>query len=239
MKYKTKKVNSKTELLSKYSKKEFNSPFRSTISLIELFFENPKELEKVIPGVNTYEAVFEDETKALDGTGPASCTDLRLFNSLRNYCIEAKRTEPKYETVKKYISKDIRHEKVVEGWLGIINKKCCTKLTINNVNDCTYQMIHRFASACKVEGPTEMMYFCFDLSEMKKTYYKSELEKIKDISNSKIPIKLILFNTVSSEGLKKLEDDWNIKKQRDLSLLVKSEMAGKVMDVKFAENIEI
>lgn len=231
MKYKNKDVSNKNELIFSYSKKEFKSPFRSTIPLIELVFENSDILKEFIDYDNSYILVFEDETKALDGTGPASCTDLRIYNSEKNYCIEAKRTEPKYETVKKYISKDKRHESVVNGWLGLINKKCRTKLSIDNIWDCTYQMIHRFASACKVDGYTEMLYFCFDLCDRKQKYYETELTKIKNISNNKVPIRLILFKTESTEQFRAIEKQWTDNKQRELSSEIIGAMAIKVMNI--------
>lgn len=238
--YQNKQIKSKQELINCYSKNEFSSPFRSTIPLIELFFENTDVLQQVIHNVNDYELIFEKKTKIKESRR-ASFSDLCFQNNTSFFCIEAKRTEPKYETVRKFIEKDNRHEAVVNGWLRIINKKCKTNIILNDVYDKTYQMIHRFASACDVEDniKTEMLYFCFDINEKKKTYYFSELMKIWHISKERVPIKLVIFKIKSTKSFINIEKKWTEEKQRNLSSEIKNAMKKKVMDISLEEIIEV
>ncbi len=238
--YQDKEISSKKELLTCYSKDEFSSPFRSTIPLIELYFENKEVLKQIIPNYNDSETIFEKKTKIKESRR-ASFSDLRLKNKSTFYFIEAKRTEPKYETVKKFLQKDERHKVVLNGWLEIINKRCNTNLSIDDVYDITYQMIHRFASACNVpkDKKAELLYFCFDINESKKNYYYSELLKIIILTNAIVPIKLVLFKIEAFSVFEELEERWSIKKQRKLSSAIKEAMNKKVMNIALEKIIEV
>lgn len=238
--YQDKKVNSKQDLLRSYSKDEFSSPFRSTIPLIELYFENREVLQQIIPNYNDFETIFEKKTKIKESKR-ASFSDLCLKNDSTFYCIEAKSTEPKYETVGKFLKKDERHKTVLNGWLELINKRCNTNLSINDVDNITYQMIHRFASACDVpkDKKAELLYFCFDINENKKNYYYSELLKIINLTKGKVPIKLVLFKINTSSFFSELEERWTINKQRKLSSAIKEAMNKKVMNIVLDKIIEV
>ena len=50
--YKMNEIKKIDELLYKYGKEEFKSPYRSTIPLIELFFHNESEMENIIQNYN-------------------------------------------------------------------------------------------------------------------------------------------------------------------------------------------
>ena len=78
--FKNNEIKTLEELLYKYGKDEFMSPYRSTITLIELFFHNEKEMNKIIPNYKSYNCSFEYETPVVRGIGKASCTDLMIYN---------------------------------------------------------------------------------------------------------------------------------------------------------------
>lgn len=241
MKYKGNLINSNSiqELICYYGDKEFSSPYRSTIPLIELFFRNKSILEKIIPNIQKYECVFEYETKVQKGSGKASCTDLMVFNEDYAFCIEAKRTEPAYQTVKEWLSLgNIENRKqVLTGWLEIINKTCMTSLNFTDVGNLPYQMIHRFASACKITKKSELLYFCFETDEKLTTYYEDELHKLAKLSNRKVPIKLVIFKITESETFKRLENDWSSRSGNlDLSDEVQQLLIEeKIMDIEIAK----
>lgn len=237
MKYKDKIITSNNieELISCYGDKEFSSPYRSTIPLIELFFKNKNVLEKIIPNIQEYETVFEYETKVQKGKGKASCTDLMIFNDNYGFCIEAKRTEPAYKTVKEWLELGNRENRnlVLTGWLELINKRCITRLKINDIENCPYQMIHRFASACNIATNSEMLYFCFETDNS--FYYEKELEKLSELVNKKLPIKLVNFKITESENFKKLEDNCML---RSGNLDLSDEVQQLIIEEKIM-NIEI
>lgn len=239
MNYKNSFINTKQDLINSYEDKEFDSPFRSTIPLLELFFENKEILKKIINYDESFNAIFEDETKPYEESKHPSCTDLRLYNNKYNYCIEAKQTENEYDSLEKALSERPGRKNSVEGFLQIINERCNTNLTIDDVSNITYQMIHRFASACKVSGKTEMLYFCFNITSEKEQYYKSELEKIYKLTNGTIPIKIVLMDTEPTSEFKVIQDKWIIKKERKLSEEIKNAMMKKVMNIKLKQIIEV
>ena len=176
IKYKKTSVNDKGELISKYGKGEFDSPFRSTIPLIELVYEE-KLLKELLGYGSNAKFVFEDETHIKKGK--ASCTDLVIYDEEKSCFIEAKRTEPQYETVEKWLGtpKNINRKDVLNGWLEYIKERCKKNIQIQDVNDIVYQMVHRFASACKGKEDTELVYILFN--PKKKGSYIKKLNELK------------------------------------------------------------
>lgn len=224
LKYKEQKITSMSDLISLYGKREFASPYRSTIPLISLFFQNESTLNEIIPDFKSYECVFEYKTPVQKGKGYASCTDLMIFNNEKAFGIEAKRTEPKYQTVQDWLISGNKENRiqVLSGWLDLINRRCKTSLETNNIKSLSYQMIHRFASVCKINGNSELMYFGFSLKSEAENYYKEELKNLADLSKREIPVKLILFDLEETDSFKNLERQWNERsKKTDLSEQVK------------------
>lgn len=241
MKYKTSTVQTIDELLSKYGTQEFASPYRSTIPLIELVFRNESVLEKIIPSYQNMELVFEYETPVEKGKGRASCTDLMIFNDKNSYCIEAKRTEPKYQTVEEWLSVGKEnHEnrlQVLQGWLYLIGKKCEMIISVSDIKEFPYQMIHRLASACKMKGKSELLYFCFSQVRENQEYYCEQLNKISKLTDGKITIKLIIFEIKETTEFIKLEEKWaNRYGEMDLSeQIIQLMIENKIMDISISE----
>lgn len=234
--YKNNEIKNKVELMSNYGAKEFASPYRSTIPLIELFFENESEMEKIIPNFQANNCVFEYGTPVQKGKGKVSCTDLMIFNINKGFCIEAKRTEDEYPTVKKWLGTGNRENRklVLSGWLDLIEKRCKTNLNFKNVEELPYQMIHRFASACNINENSELLYFCFELDKDSFLYYENNLNNLSKLTNRKVLIKMITFNIEATKEFKFLEDEWNsFSKKIDMSEEVQQLMAeGKVLNIK-------
>lgn len=102
--YKKTEINNIEQLLNCYSSHEFLSPFRSTIPLIHQLFHNLDTIKQIIPNLESYIFELEYETKVQKGKGRASCTDLMVYNQNKAFCIEAKRTEPLYSNVNRWLS---------------------------------------------------------------------------------------------------------------------------------------
>ena len=211
--YKDTFVNDKGDLISKYGKGEFDSPFRSTIPLIELVFEE-KLLKESFDYDSNAKFVFEHATSVKKGKGFPSCTDLVISDDGKSCFIEAKRTEPQYETVKEWLGTSTNRADVLNGWLEYINERCKKNIKIQDVNDIVYQMVHRFASACNGETKTELVYILFKPDE--KDGYVENLQKLKNLVGDIVPIRLIVFD-IKENKLKDLQQRWEKEKERNLS----------------------
>lgn len=120
-----------------------------------------------MPAGDTAQLSFEYHVPAQAGKGKASLTDLMISTGDDAIAIEAKYTEPHYESVSTWLSAErmrdetadvtgtSNRERVLHGWLSAINE-CVggTLLTQANVGDCTYQLIHRTASVCAISAET-------------------------------------------------------------------------------------
>lgn len=211
-------MNKLEEILKTFNKKEFKSPFRSTIPLITLFNQNYFERIEIEELRNeiAIKHTFEHKTPVLKGRGFPSCTDLMIEFANHNIAIEAKRTEPKYETVEKWL-KDIPNRKLVlEGWLSKINSQVQLKIKINDVLYLPYQLIHRVASACSDGKKAHVLYIGFDLDEKMKEYYIDCLKTMSKITKQKIDLYFYHFLIEKLNEQQRLEECWN-SGERDLS----------------------
>ncbi len=234
VKYKQNVINSKEELISNYGCKEFASPYRSTIPLIELAYGNNDLLKGLLPFSENAELVFEYETPVKKGEGPPSCTDLVILDNEISYFIEAKRLEPLYSSVEQWLKGGgDNREVVLEGWLEYINKRCNKSLTIENVEHLVYQVVHRFASVCKIEKEAELVYVLF--CPQNTPNYLNELKSLKALVGDSIPIKLISMDITDNE-LSDLETRWD-NKARDLSEEVRQILVEQNPAMRFC-NIE-
>ena len=172
------------QIIDRYPSNEFNSITISTIPLLDVFFNH--DMVKLLElKEDDAEYIFEYTLSPKKGKGKASCTDLMILGENINYCIEAKRTEGRYETVEKWLQKDNskgnNRQTVLEGWLEYINQDLTLINILEEIKDIPYQMIHRLASACyvhnKTNTPTELIYLIFE-SENQSTdkKYKKDLE---------------------------------------------------------------
>jgi hypothetical protein len=217
--YKKKKIEKFNEIFDKYGMNEFKSPYRSTIPLL-LFFESIKLNNfGLIDNSNklTIKYSFEYQTKAEKGKGKASCTDLMI--ECQDICIavEAKRTEPPYSTVKKWLDDSENKKLVLEGWLGMIERYTSILICVDEIHELPYQLIHRVASACSMKKvKTHVIYLGFDLNERKKDYYLKSINSFMKLLNNKINIQLICFKIFKSLRQESLELSWD-GNTRDLS----------------------
>ena len=199
------------DILKLFNQKEFKSPFRSTIPLIILFKQNYFENIDIDELKNkiAIKYTFEHKTPVLKGRGFPSCTDLMIEFENHNVAIEAKRTEPKYEIVEKWL-KDIPNRKLVlEGWLDKINSHFELKIQLSETLNLPYQLIHRVASACANGKKAHVVYIGFDLDEKKKKYYIDVLKTFAKISKQKIDLYFYHFLIEKLDEQVNLENSWN------------------------------
>jgi hypothetical protein len=254
--YDKKKVSSYDELLNCFSPKEFNSPFRSTVPNLsywswpdigERVLETCQSLKLNIPESLTVS--FEYQVDPPKGEGKASHTDLMLTWDGHCIAIEAKYTEGEYELVENWLAEPLNENdkkkgrtaadkknnriEVLRGWCKLINDRTGASLSENNVNDLTYQVLHRVASACFIKaGKCIVIYQGFSLPSNKFDYYRGELEKIYHRVGCPQTLDLYLYNIPiePSGDYSRLQERWNEKKERHLSSeVLKGLMSGSFM----------
>lgn len=98
------------------------------------------------------------------GKGIASHTDAMVVASDSALAIEAKWTEPRYETVGEWLKKGTNpsnRQAVMKSWLGLLQNHAHRTLTLENTSSAVYQMVHRAASACAAGLNPKLLYLQF------------------------------------------------------------------------------
>ena len=178
-----------SEALLLYPKREFYSPTRSTVPLLSLLKDGNRAFDKVLRELKMdvgSDLHLEYTVKSPMGKGKASYTDLMVRETRKTLAIEAKWTEPRYETVAKWRKKGKspeNKERVLKGWLQLIQPHAQRNLDLNDFSDAVYQMVHRAASACFNSEQPRLAYLHFipDPSGKGATskQYQSDLEHLR------------------------------------------------------------
>ncbi len=165
--YDKKPIRSINESLLLFPEKEFCSPYRSTIPLLSLIKDGNRILSEILGeiGLNP-DCDFHLEFKVdpPQGRGMPSQTDLMIRRPGESLAIEAKWTEPRYDTVAEWRRKSERLTntgKVLRGWLDLIQPHAQRNLDLNDFSDAVYQSVHRAASACFNSEQPHLAYLHF------------------------------------------------------------------------------
>ena len=226
------------ELLEKYSYREFLSPYRSTVNMLS--FTQSTAIDSFLKEIDVDKSkakfFFEYRVPVQQGGGPSSHTDVMIFNGNRCIAIEAKNTEPPYDKVNVWLTNPNRSE-VLTGWLNLINSKANTALTLDDVQDITYQMIHRLASACTDETKKpELIYLYFKKKVRMQEYYIEQLTRLKQLVEDKIKIRLYFIDNTPTAEMINLQGQWD-NSVRDLRTQV---LAGLIANNLFTfDNVEL
>jgi hypothetical protein len=229
LRYKKRDVTSFAELLERYPTAELRSPLRSTVPLLA-FWHNPnaglQRLSNVL-GVtfrDPVKLVFEHQVSVRKGKGKASHTDLMVLSAGQTLAIEAKCTEPAYATVSKWRKDSDNRTEVLEGWIELINVALKTSLTLESVADCTYQLIHRTASACVGPAATRIVaYQCFDCDARHRDAYIGQLRRLASLLGSEDKLRFVFLECrlQRTAEYERLVAEWN-NTARDLESPVRS-----------------
>ena len=163
-------------LVSGYGANEFRSPLRSTVPLLSLVRDGWPVLQDILKACNLpAESTlhFEFKVNSERGIGLPSHTDLMVRSGSDRLAVEAKWTEPRYETVEKWIRKppdpdssskpvapDNRHTRL-KGWIELIQPYATRPLRKEEFSNVVYQMVHRAASACAEATHPQLAYLLF------------------------------------------------------------------------------
>lgn len=143
--------------------KALQSPFRSTVPLLSLVEHSRPDWRSLMgllsaPSEGTVH--FEYCVDSPKAGGNPSQTDALLMSDTTVWAIEAKWTEPRYETVAKRIGKPepdgADPRATVEGWLRHLRPFATREVQVDDVLGVVYQVLHRAASACAVATANQL-----------------------------------------------------------------------------------
>jgi len=216
-------------LVASYASKELASPKRSTVPLLA-YWANPEDrLRELCANLGfdpsgPLEFHFEFPVPVQHGVGKASFTDLMVLSTKFVVAIEAKYTEPAYETVRKWLGNPLRSNRiaVLDGWIKLIERGTGVRLSPAELDRHPYQLVHRTASACF--PPTAQRWVVYHLfSDDRLSYYKEHLSAVFHLlrGQTKLSFGLLLSPPEVSAEYVRLKSLW-ASGQRDLSGLVRN-----------------
>jgi len=184
-------INDVSASLHYYKAEEFQSPTRSTVPLLALLKDGNEILKSLLVKLqmNTNcDLHLEYTVHPPKGSGRPSQTDLMVRWQADTLAIEAKWTEPRYETIGEWARQGDtpeNHSKVLRGWLGLLQPHAARILQVEDFTDAVYQVVHRAASACHKSERPRLAYLHFkpDPSGQGATsaQYQSDLEHLHNL----------------------------------------------------------
>jgi hypothetical protein len=245
-------VRSFEDLIRSLSADALASPRRSTIPLLEYWRPSCNRLDSFwhridCPPPEVSELHFEYEVPVRAGCGKASYTDLMIVCDEVAVGIEAKFTEPPYESVAVWLKRESTNNgqstelednqvennrrKVLIGWLRAIEQVTSRCIEPEAVGGLPYQLIHRTASVCCVERPRRyLLYQVF--SDERPEYYFDLLLRWAQILGDNHELSLWVFwcRLGRSETCQHLEARWDAG-ERHLDEEVRKELlAGSLLE---------
>jgi hypothetical protein len=161
------------DLIGKFPKKAFASPYRSSVPLIALVKDDWPLFQKVLSGCGLPADVsvhFEYQVKSPRRNGTPSHSDLMLLSESSAGAVEAKWTEPRYPDIAKRLTRKARSDDeanvqdprdFIEGWLELLGQYCAKPLRLDDFSSAVYQTVHRAASACALSRSPTLVYIHF------------------------------------------------------------------------------
>jgi hypothetical protein len=164
-------------ILARFTDSALASPFRSTVPLLDGLRHGEggwfADVMRSLGFPDTSRVALEFTVPPPRGRGWPSHTDAMVTHESRTLALEAKWTEPRYATVKKWLSggnAPANRLEVLRGWLDLLEGFYPGKLRQEDFEGVVYQTVHRAASACAVagqhssDGEPEMAYLLFNLA---------------------------------------------------------------------------
>jgi len=188
-----------SELIRALPDKEFASPSRSTLPLLA-WWRN-RSLPAEIYGDDNYTIEVEAQVASTTTTNASgkrhknrpSCTDIMIRGGSAAAAVEGKWTEPAYDTVARWLGPKPTNNKlaVLDHWAELVQPYCGT-IDRDLLAGCTYQMLHRTASAC-AQGRDEvvMVYQLFAVEHRRR--YIEELRCLRAVLQPRSRLRLVLM----------------------------------------------
>jgi hypothetical protein len=220
----TEVVDDFSDLCRRYSGNALQSPYRSTVPLLSLVEHNRSEWLGILGSLGAppdARVHFEFCVASPKVGGNPSQTDVLLTSDLMVWAIEAKWTEPRYETIAKRLAKleadGADPRLTVSGWLMHLQEFANRQLRLEDFGGVVYQMLHRAASACvvakKQSKEPRLVYFHFspspDMRSSSTDQYLADLKLLHGLMGSPIRMGFIVVEipmqpTSAFEAIKSL-----------------------------------
>ena len=210
-------ANTFMEIVPLYSTKEFQSPTRSTIPMMSMLIHQQEVFTRIIAGLGMpaeSDIYLEYTVRQELGRGNASHTDVMVKSGIDAVAIEAKWTEPMYDTVQKWIAKgkdEANRRLVLDGWLQLLQQRVEKELKPADFESSIYQMVHRAASAAAAGENPRLAYLLFKPSHDSKAAttdaIKQQLELLWSAlgSPSNFPFYVIEITVTEEEAYQPLK----------------------------------
>jgi hypothetical protein len=226
------------KLVEEYKPAELASPRRSTVPLLAFWAHAASRFRELAPHIgldpsDPVEFCFEFPVPVQEGKGKDSFTDLMILSSSFAVVIEAKYTEPEYETVEKWLSRPGREnrERVLGGWLSLIHRATGVHLEAAEVAKHPYQLIHRTASACSPPVKRRwVIYQVFSKAETDRSYYLDHLSGVYRLlrGQESLSFGILLSPLKGSAEYSKIEALWE-RGDRGLSSEVRAGLLSEAL----------
>lgn len=146
------------------------------------------------------ELIFEFPVPVQKGTGKPSYTDLAILTSDCFIGIEAKYTEPKYESVSSWLgpAPSENRKAVLQGWIDLLNRVSTTPLDALTVSGLPYQLIHRAASACFLDRKKRVLVYLVFGTAVAPHYCKHASELESFLGHEGLSIRVLTCETTPS-----------------------------------------
>ena len=229
------------KLCEQMTGKALQSPYRSTVPLMSLVEHSQPDWQSLLalwgaPSDSTVH--FEYRVPSPKPRGNPSQTDALLMSDSMVWAVEAKWTEPRYETVAKRMSKPESDgadpRTTVAGWLKHLQSFAGKDLRVDDFSEVVYQVLHRAASACAVATEKKLqphlVYLHFHPSPLPTSattsQYVTDLRKLYTLLDNPGGIKftvveLPLKPTAAFEAIKDLD-----KKSKETAVQVKASLCN-------------
>ena len=194
-------------VLDRFPRKEFDSPTRSTIPLLEFWRSPTQRIEELstalqLPVPRHVQLHFEYLVRSPRGSGKESHTDLMVLSPEQAIAIEAKWTESRYQVIAKWLTGSSNRRAVLRGWCELLEQHGASPITEGSLSELPYQMVHRAASACHAikTGRPLLVYLVFHPTAKKRAEYLSDLSRLRDVLGPRSSL-VIAFAECSIEQL--------------------------------------
>jgi hypothetical protein len=173
------------------------SPRRSVVPLLEFWRDTPKALRQLEEACGLQLAYaadlhFEYGVPVQKGRGKPSYTDLLILTEHAIIGVEAKYTEPEYESVRAWLRdpRESNRVDVLAGWLELIEFRTSKVIDVEQVLDLPYQLIHRVASPCSVErAQRAVIYLVFGSAAH---HYSTQMRTFAELLGDRRPVLAVM-----------------------------------------------
>lgn len=239
--FKGRRLTGHEALIGAYPETEFNSPWRSTIPLIE-YWRSPKErvLELTralgLVEVDRTGLDFEHMVSPPRGRGKASHTDVMVTSPSFAMAIEAKWTERKSQVIRDWLDGSTNKAEVLRGWCDLLEQRTNGGIDEDDLAALPYQMIHRAASVCheaRVGSTAWLTYMVFQADGNSLQDCLADLQRFAQVlgPRSGLGIVLVECGVAVSNTLKGLHAHWE-NGARELAGPVRAGLSdGGLLDV--------